>query len=138
MTHRLAIIIPAYKATFLPAALDSIAMQTCKNFTLYVGDDCSPEPINNIVEKYRDKIELVYQRFETNLGGKDLVAQWERCIAMSQDEPKRFSMKSCAEAYFKAYQETGRLPRTNTSELLKRYNAMLVFLLLFFCYHTIL
>ena len=25
MTHRLAIIIPAYKATFLPAALDSIS-----------------------------------------------------------------------------------------------------------------
>lgn len=87
MTHRLAIIIPAYKATFLPAALDSIAMQTCKDFTLYIGDDCSPEPIDNIVERYRDKIELVYQRFDTNLGGKDLVALWERCIAMSKDEP---------------------------------------------------
>lgn len=87
MTHRLAIVIPAYKATFLPAALDSIAIQTCKDFTLYIGDDCSPEPIGNIVEQYRDKIELVYQRFDTNLGGKDLVAQWERCIAMSQDEP---------------------------------------------------
>ena len=87
MTHRLAIIIPAYKTTFLSAALDSIAMQTCKDFTLYVGDDCSPEPISDIVEQYRDKIELVYQRFETNLGGKDLVAQWERCIAMSRDEP---------------------------------------------------
>jgi glycosyltransferase involved in cell wall biosynthesis len=72
---------------FLPAALDSIAAQTCKDFTLYVGDDCSPEPIGDIVELYRDKIELVYQRFDTNLGGKDLVAQWERCIAMSQDEP---------------------------------------------------
>ena len=85
--HKLAIIIPAYKATFLPAALDSIAVQTCKDFTLYVGDDCSPEPIGNIVEQYKDKIKLVYQRFDTNLGGKDLVAQWERCIAMSKDEP---------------------------------------------------
>ena len=87
MTHRLAIIIPAYKATFLPAALDSIAMQTCKDFTLYVGDDCSPESISSIVDQYRDKIDLVYQRFDTNLGGKDLVVQWERCIAMSRDEP---------------------------------------------------
>lgn len=84
---RLAIIIPAYKATFLPAALDSITAQTCKDFTLYIGDDCSPEPIGKIVEQYRDKIELVYQRFDNNLGGKDLVAQWERCIAMSKDEP---------------------------------------------------
>ena len=87
MTHRLAIIIPAYKAKFLPAALDSIAAQTCKDFTLYVGDDCSPDPIDKIVEQYRDKIELVYQRFDRNLGGKDLVAQWERCNAMSKDEP---------------------------------------------------
>jgi len=87
MTHQLAIIIPAYKATFLPATLNSIAAQTCKDFTLYIGDDCSSEPIGDIVNQYRDKIELVYQRFESNLGGKDLVAQWERCIAMSQDEP---------------------------------------------------
>jgi glycosyltransferase involved in cell wall biosynthesis len=84
---RLAIVIPAYKATFLPAALDSIAAQTCKDFTLYVGDDCSPEPIGDIARQYRDKIELVYLRFDSNLGGKDLVAQWERCIAMSQEEP---------------------------------------------------
>ena len=87
MTHRLAIIIPAYKATFLPAALDSITAQTCKDFTLYVGDDCSPEPIGSIVEQYKDKVNLVYQRFDTNLGGKDLVVQWERCIAMSKEEP---------------------------------------------------
>ena len=87
MTHRLAIVIPAYKATFLPAALDSIAIQTCKEFTLYVGDDCSPEPIGSIVEQYKDKVNLVYQRFDTNLGGKDLVAQWGRCIAMSREEP---------------------------------------------------
>lgn len=87
MTHRLAIIIPAYKAKFLPAALESIAAQTCKDFTLYIGDDCSPGPIGDIVEQYRDKIELVYLCFDNNLGGKDLVAQWERCIAMSKDEP---------------------------------------------------
>ena len=83
----LAIIIPAYKATFLAAALDSIAAQTCQDFTLYIGDDCSPEPIGSIVEQYREKIDIVYQRFDSNLGGKDLVAQWERCIAMSKDEP---------------------------------------------------
>ena len=87
MEKRLAIIIPAYKATFLNAALDSIAAQTCQDFTVYVGDDCSPEPIGSIVERYRDKTALVYHRFDSNLGGKDLVAQWERCIAISQGEP---------------------------------------------------
>lgn len=84
--NKLAIVIPAYKATFLPAALDSIAAQTCHDFTLYIGDDCSPNHLEGIVNQYRDKINLVYKRFETNLGGKDLVAQWERCIAMTQGE----------------------------------------------------
>lgn len=82
----LAIVIPAYKSTFLPAALDSIAAQTCQDFTLYVGDDCSPNPIKETVDRYKSKIDIVYHRFETNLGGKDLVAQWERCIDMTQDE----------------------------------------------------
>lgn len=87
MKKNLAIIIPAYKDTFLRQALDSIAVQTCQDFTLYVGDDCSPYDIGAIVNEYKDKIDLVYKRFDTNLGGKDLVAQWERCIDMSQDEP---------------------------------------------------
>ena len=68
MKHRIAIVIPAYKATFLSATLDSIAAQSCKNFTLYVGDDCSPEPIGCIVEAYRDKINMVYRRFDSILG----------------------------------------------------------------------
>ena len=113
MTHRLAIIIPAYKATFLSAALESIAAQICKDFTLYVGDDCSPEPIGDIVEQYRDRIELVYLRFNTNLGGKDLVAQWERCIAMSQDEPYIWLFSdddvmepSCVELLLKTIEDT--------------------------------
>ena len=112
--NKLAIIIPAYKATFLPAALDSIAAQTCKDFTLYIGDDCSPEPIGNIVGQYRDKMDLVYKRFDINLGGKDLVAQWERCIAMSKDEPYIWLFSdddvmepNCVEALLKQIEETG-------------------------------
>ena len=84
--NNLAIVIPAYKSTFLAAALDSIAAQTCKDFTLYIGDDCSPNNLGEIVDRYRDKINLVYKRFDNNLGGKDLVAQWERCIDMTQGE----------------------------------------------------
>lgn len=54
----LAIVIPAYKSTFLSAALDSIAAQTSKDFTLYVGDDCSPHDLKSIVGKYTDKIDI--------------------------------------------------------------------------------
>lgn len=86
MEHLLAIVIPAYKSTFLSATLDSIAAQTCKDFTLYIGDDCSPNGIGEIVNQYKDRIHLVYKRFDENLGGRDLVAQWERCIDMTQGE----------------------------------------------------
>lgn len=113
MSKQLAIIIPAYKDTFLRAALDSIAAQTCQDFTLYIGDDCSPYDIGDIVAEYKDKIDLVYQRFETNLGGHDLVAQWERCIAMSKDEPYLWLFSdddvmeaSCVEEFYKVIQQT--------------------------------
>lgn len=85
-TNSLAIIIPAYKSTFLDAALDSIAAQTCKDFTVYIGDDNSPNHLEEIVERYKDKMQLVYKKFDTNVGGKDLVAQWKRCVEMAQSE----------------------------------------------------
>lgn len=87
MKKQLAIVIPAYKSTFLKNTLESIAHQTCKDFTVYIGDDCSPYNLGCIVDDYKEQIDVVYKHFDTNLGGKDLVAQWERCIAMSHDEP---------------------------------------------------
>ena len=84
---RIAIVIPAYKDTFLRRTLDSLAAQTDRRFHVYIGDDCSPHPIAAIVKEYEDKIPLTYQRFEENIGGRDLVAQWERCVRMTQDEP---------------------------------------------------
>lgn len=83
----LAIVIPAFKSMYLKEALDSIVNQTDKRFRVYLGDDCSPYDIENIVNDYKDKIPLTYKRFESNLGGKDLVAQWERCINLTKGEP---------------------------------------------------
>ena len=109
---KLAIVIPAYKATFLAAALDSIAAQTCQDFTLYIGDDCSPNNLEEIVDKYRDKINLVYKRFNTNLGGKDLVAQWVRCIDLSHEEKwiwlfsdDDIMQENCVEEFYKTIRE---------------------------------
>ena len=82
----LAIVIPAYKDTFFAQTLESIANQTNKDFTLYVGDDASPYNISEIVDKYKDRIDIVYKRFEENAGGKDLVAQWNRCVELTQGE----------------------------------------------------
>lgn len=86
MHNKLAIIIPAYKAEYLDDCLKSIANQTNKNFKLYIGDDCSPYDIDSIVVKYKDTIHIEYKKFDNNLGGTSLIKQWERCIAMINDE----------------------------------------------------
>ena len=38
-----------------PADLDSIVVQTCRNFTVYIGDDASPQNLKEIVSDYADK-----------------------------------------------------------------------------------
>ena len=83
---RLAIVIPAYKSVFLDKTLSSIASQNCKDFTVYIGNDFSPYDLKAKIEPYRDLIDICYIEFEENLGGKDLVAHWERCIDMIRDE----------------------------------------------------
>ena len=86
MQKTLAFVIPAYKADYLERTLSSLAYQSCKDFTLYVGDDASPKDLQSIVERFRDRLNINYVRFEGNLGGKDLVAHWERCLALCRDE----------------------------------------------------
>lgn len=83
---RLAIVIPAFKDMFFEKTLHSIASQTCKDFTLYIGNDCSPYDLGSIIESFKNQIKIVYTRFDCNLGSKNLVGQWERCIDMVQDE----------------------------------------------------
>ena len=82
----LAIIIPYFKLTFFKATLQSLAVQTCQDFKVYIGDDASPEDPSMLLEKYKGIFDFVYHRFETNLGGISLTQQWERCIALSKEE----------------------------------------------------
>jgi hypothetical protein len=79
----LAIVIPYYKFTFLEATLQSLSLQTCQDFKVYIGDDASPENPSILLEKYKGKFDYVYYRFDDNLGGTSLTQQWERCIALS-------------------------------------------------------
>lgn len=79
----LAIVIPAYKKTFLSQTLKSLTAQTCKDFTLYVGDDNSPYDLEGIVMQYYGEMDIVYKKFESNYGLNDLVAHWDRCVEMT-------------------------------------------------------
>ncbi len=82
----LAIIIPAYKAEYLEQTLKSIAGQSDKHFKVYIGDDCSPYRLKNIIEKFSASINLEYVRFDTNMGKDNLVEQWNRCLSLMHDE----------------------------------------------------
>lgn len=82
-TVPLAIIIPAFRARYFAATLQSLADQTCREFRVYVADDASPEPIAEIAARFAGAMDLVYQRFATNLGQRSLVGHWDRAIKLS-------------------------------------------------------
>ncbi|MEX1014856.1 MAG: glycosyltransferase [Candidatus Paceibacterota bacterium] len=86
MTNKLAIVIPAYKADFLKETLDSLKSQTDHRFRLYIFDDASPYKIKEIVEGENIPVDVVYHRFDENLGQFSIVKQWERCISSVDDE----------------------------------------------------
>lgn len=83
---KLAIVIPAYKINFFDKVLQSLDKQTNKEFNVYVGIDASKSDFESIIKKYQETIHITYKRFEENLGGKDLVGQWNRCLSLTQNE----------------------------------------------------
>jgi glycosyltransferase involved in cell wall biosynthesis len=82
----LAIVIPYYKHNFFEATLRSLSNQTDKRFKVYIGDDASPENPADLLEKFKDKFDFVYYKFDYNLGSLSLTQQWERCVDMIKQE----------------------------------------------------
>lgn len=82
---KIAIIIPAFKPDFLQQTLESISSQTCKNFRVYIGDDNSPYNLQRIVSPYINQLDIIYHKFEDNMGKQDLTSHWDRCIKLSHE-----------------------------------------------------
>ena len=82
----LAIVIPYFKINFFEETLSSLASQSDKRFKVYISNDESPENPIHLIDKYKSKLDLVYHKFETNLGGMSLVMQWDRSIDLIEDE----------------------------------------------------
>lgn len=82
---RIAIVIPAYKSTYMREMLESLLLQDLSDCTIFVGDDCSPNNLYGIVQDYIEKMPIVYHRFEENMGGNDLVGHWMRCVSLAKD-----------------------------------------------------
>ncbi|WP_447770482.1 glycosyltransferase family 2 protein [Sphingobacterium faecium] len=117
---KLAIIIPAYKAEYLEATLASLQKQTDSRFTIYVGDDCSPYDLKTIVNQFSDKIDIIYHRFNENMGGISLTKQWERCVSLSQEEwiwlfsDDDIVEKNAVEVFYNSFDESNLLYKFHT------------------------
>lgn len=63
------VIIPAYNCiSTLKRALNSLVVQTNKQFTVLLIDDCSTQDIYSIVDSYRDVLSIQYVRNDVNVG----------------------------------------------------------------------
>lgn len=106
--EKLAVIIPAYKHEFFDKALQSLANQTNKSFNIYIGDDCSPFDLKSIVDKHTNQLNISYTRFTNNIGAKNLVHQWNRCVKLTKTErwlwlfsDDDIADANCVEVFFK-------------------------------------
>ena len=78
-------VLPAYKGCYLKEAIESILRQDYDNFELIVVDDCSPENLHEIVSDFHDN-RLSYHRNEQNVGGTDLVDQWNHSLSFASGD----------------------------------------------------
>lgn len=72
-------VLPAYKDTYFEDAIKSILSQTYTKFELIVVDDASPYDLKKILDKFSDS-RISYYRNEKNIGGENLIKQWNHCI----------------------------------------------------------
>lgn len=78
--NKLAIIIPYYKIDFFEKTIQSLVAQSDKKFTLYIGNDASPNNPLPILTQYLRPEEYHYFDYKENVGGKNLALQWERVL----------------------------------------------------------
>lgn len=79
------IVIPTYKSTFLKESIQSVLDQTYKNIELIIVNDNSPDDVDCIIKNFTD-YRIRYYKNEVNIGGKDPVANWNKCLSLAQGE----------------------------------------------------
>ena len=80
-------LLPAYKASFLSEALNSLKGQTYSHFKAIVSDDCSPENLKLIFDSVvGSDSRFIYRRNENNIGGRSLVAHWNLLVDLCDTE----------------------------------------------------
>lgn len=79
------ILIPAYKSRFFKECLDSIFALDYDDFEVIILNDCSPEPIKDIVGQYHDP-RLRYYENEKNVGAENLVDNWNKLLSLAKGD----------------------------------------------------
>lgn len=110
-------VLPAYKIEYFKEAIESILVQTYSNFELIIVNDASPYDLDSIVNKY-DDARIRYYKNEVNIGGNDLVAQWNHCLEYANGE--FIILASDDDIYSPQYLE-------QMNELIKKYPNVNVF-----------
>lgn len=110
-------VLPAYKSTFFNESIDSILTQTYANFELIIVNDASLDDLDTIINSYSDT-RIRYYKNEKNIGGTDLVAQWNNCLEYAKGE--YVILASDDDKYFPDYLE-------KINALVKKYPNVNVF-----------
>jgi len=77
-------VMPAYKAEYLSKAINSVLNQDYNNFELIIVNDASPENLKEIVKGFQDN-RIRYNENTQNIGGNDLVKNWNSCVALAKN-----------------------------------------------------
>lgn len=111
----LAIIIPFYKDSYFETLLEALSNQTNQNFNVYVGNDCSPNDPEEILERHYGKLRLNYYWFSDRLGHVSLTKQWDRCLELANDEEWVWFLPdddlpspNCVEEFYRALDEVDK------------------------------
>lgn len=78
-------VMPSYKVGYMKFAVESILQQSYGDFELIIINDASPDDIDSLVGLYHDP-RIVYLKNEENIGGSDLVKNWNHCIRYAKGD----------------------------------------------------
>jgi len=82
--YLISICIPSYKRlNYLKRLLDSIAVQSFKNFEVVITDDSPDDSVHELVQLYKDKFSLQYYKNQPALGTP---ANWNSAISKATGE----------------------------------------------------
>lgn len=84
MNPKVSMLVPAFKDSYLSQSINSLLSQTYDNFSITVVDDASPNNIEGIVKSFSSD-RLKYYRNPQNIGGHNLVANWNSMLKYAED-----------------------------------------------------